>query len=238
MASRCWTASLGDPRLQLADAARGEALGHQGAQPQVRRVVHREERHRLAGVRSARDRVERDAVAVGQRRAVAEALQHVAGAATAPRSRALRCGTAAPRRAAACSTGTDPRGSRSRTGRGSDRSASSHSESSVFSEDEADHIAEAVGDLVVGDGAAAGVDQRAEVRHLQRRDACVDRRPGRPPSGCGGGSRRRCGRGPCAPPRRRCSAGPSCRRRRPRVHRQSSASARGAPSRRGSTCCR
>lgn len=36
---------LGDPALELADAPRGEALGHQRAQPEVTRIVERQERH-------------------------------------------------------------------------------------------------------------------------------------------------------------------------------------------------
>ena len=68
---------LGDARLEFANAPRGEAFRHQSAQPQVRGIVEREEGHHLVRVQGARDRVERDAVLVRQRRAVAEALQHV-----------------------------------------------------------------------------------------------------------------------------------------------------------------
>ena len=69
---------LGDARLEFANTARGEAFRHQGAQPQMGGIVHREKRHHLVRVRAARDRIERHAVLVGQRGAVAEALQHVA----------------------------------------------------------------------------------------------------------------------------------------------------------------
>jgi hypothetical protein len=69
---------FGDPPLELPDPARREAFGHQRAQPQMRGIVHREKRHGLRSVRSARHRVQRDAVAVGQCGAVAETLQHVA----------------------------------------------------------------------------------------------------------------------------------------------------------------
>ncbi len=53
---------LGDAGLQLADPARGEALGHQRPQSQVVGIVHGQERHGLRRVRAARDRVERDAL--------------------------------------------------------------------------------------------------------------------------------------------------------------------------------
>ena len=68
---------LGDPWLELTDSARREAFRHQCAQAQVCGVVHREERHGLARMRTAGYRVEGDAVAIGQRRAVAKALSHV-----------------------------------------------------------------------------------------------------------------------------------------------------------------
>ncbi|CAG7348502.1 hypothetical protein PICSAR64_04377 [Mycobacterium avium subsp. paratuberculosis] len=68
---------LGDPGLQFANPPGREPLRDQRAQPQMGGVVHRQERHRLGGVRAAGRRVQRDAVLVGKRCAVAESLQHV-----------------------------------------------------------------------------------------------------------------------------------------------------------------
>ncbi len=68
---------LEHPGLQLADAARGEALRHQGAQPQVAGVVHGQKRHGPVGLGRARDRVERHAELVRQFGAVAKPLVHV-----------------------------------------------------------------------------------------------------------------------------------------------------------------
>ena len=154
------------------------------------------------------------------------------GAATAPRSRAPRCGRAGPRHAAACSTGTDPRGSRSRTGRGSRRWwERSPSHLVVLSKDEADDVGESIGDFAIADIATACVHQCTEVRHLERRHRARRRRRGPSPSGCGGGSRRRCGRGQRARPRRCCSAAQSCRPPRPPARRRSSTSWRAAPAR-------
>ena len=53
---------LADARLELGDAARGEAARHQAAHAAVPGRVHGEERHRAVGVRARRGRVERHAV--------------------------------------------------------------------------------------------------------------------------------------------------------------------------------
>src|SRR6185437_8602666 len=86
--------------------------------------------------------------------------------ATTPRTSSPRCDRAEPRPEAAGNTGRGPRGSRSRTG----RATGLRLRSTFISDDEADHVGEAVGDLVIREDAATRVDQRAEERHLQGRD--------------------------------------------------------------------
>ena len=68
---------LDDAGLQLANSPWREALRDQSAQPEMPGIVEGEERHHPVRLVVAGDRVERNAVPVGQRRAVAEALHDV-----------------------------------------------------------------------------------------------------------------------------------------------------------------
>ena len=89
-----------------------------------------------------------------------------------------RCGRAEPRRAAACNTGTDPRGRRSRriedhpTGPFSGRRGHQ-----LSSQDQTDDIGHPVGDLVVGQRPATGRARARRSRSSPARRRSAGRRP-------------------------------------------------------------
>ena len=153
--------------LELRDALRREALGDQLAQPGLPGRVHREERHRLVGVRRPRARVERDAHLVGVDAVGAHRPVEVGVAREDPEVVLARCGRAAPRPAAARRPGRGRPGARSRRGRRRGVAGRSRGGSCVSLHDHRDDVVEAVGELGVGEQSHPGLQQRPEERQQQ-----------------------------------------------------------------------
>ena len=139
------TAVGADEGLEVGDPPRREGAAHELAQPIVARRVHEDHHRRRSSNMRRVDALDRRALRRAVRLPVAPTPSSTSREARErPEVRARRCGRAARARAASGRSGTDPRGTRTRTGSAPLRSPPGHAFAPQVAKAAALHAADAI----------------------------------------------------------------------------------------------